>query len=260
MDDDSKTSFPHWFKWVGSFLSVFILIAIFTYFYHFARNGFGDPEEFAWFGDYLGGLITPILTFFTICLLVWSIHIQLLEFRLTREEMRNTRKELAQTAKAQSDSYDLQLVVNKQAQLVSSINHLYSDFIKISLNRIPSFSITFDKFLEIKTNSKFNIEHLSFMTQEEYTLIMTEVNNVRESKETPITAASESFIQIVRICTAICNITHELYSYTYSSNIAIYHRQKAQLINEKLLRAELITEQEFVRNEILLKRPKKLKI
>lgn len=41
-------------------------------------------------GDLLGGALNPILSFATICLLVWSIQIQLKELADTREELKKT--------------------------------------------------------------------------------------------------------------------------------------------------------------------------
>ena len=51
-----------------------------------------NKDNFGQIGDLLGGLVNPILTFFTIGLLVWSIQIQLKELKLTRQELSESAK------------------------------------------------------------------------------------------------------------------------------------------------------------------------
>lgn len=46
------------------------------YFYRFAGLGWGDPDRFGTFGDYVGGVLNPLLSSATIILLVLSFRVQ----------------------------------------------------------------------------------------------------------------------------------------------------------------------------------------
>lgn len=65
--------------------------AVIVYFVQFAGWGLGDQEAFALFGDFTGGVVNPILGFFTIIILVVSLLIQAQELKATREELAATK-------------------------------------------------------------------------------------------------------------------------------------------------------------------------
>ena len=71
-------------KWVLIFSGIALLL---FYFYNFFNTTILTQGSAAQFGDYLGGILNPILGFATVTLLVWSIQIQLRELKLTRDEM-----------------------------------------------------------------------------------------------------------------------------------------------------------------------------
>lgn len=77
-------------------VAVFILalIAILIVFGHYFRH-FGYPtatqEVFAQFGDYVGGILNPVLSFLTIALLIGSIVLQRMELGNVVEELNLTR-------------------------------------------------------------------------------------------------------------------------------------------------------------------------
>lgn len=81
--------------WVVISLAVAALLlsagAVFVYFVEFAGWGLGDQEAFALFGDFTGGVVNPILGFFTILILVVSLLIQAQELKATREELAATK-------------------------------------------------------------------------------------------------------------------------------------------------------------------------
>ncbi len=82
------------------------------------REGTDPAKKFDVFGpigDFFGGVINPILTFITICLLLQSIKIQTLELAATRSE-------LARTAKASEDMVKIQNVQIERA--IQSANAL----------------------------------------------------------------------------------------------------------------------------------------
>jgi hypothetical protein len=87
---------------VGLFI-ICILLGI----YFFKFNGsLGTNSDFGAFGDFLGGLLNPVLTFLTILLLIYSITFQLDELKETRKEIvrsRNDIKENNQINKSRAD-------------------------------------------------------------------------------------------------------------------------------------------------------------
>ena len=82
-------------KWV--LINIVSVLVIF-YFYNFYNTTMLTQESSAQFGDYFGGVLNPVLSFATICLLVWSIQIQLRELKLTRDELKLNTKSLQEQA------------------------------------------------------------------------------------------------------------------------------------------------------------------
>lgn len=95
--------------WVNVFL-LMGCIGVFAIFIWLLSTHLGSPNsenEIAVFsytksdlgtlGDLLGGVLNPILSFITICLLIWSIQIQIDELRETRKEMERSSNALEQT-------------------------------------------------------------------------------------------------------------------------------------------------------------------
>ncbi|MDT3319258.1 hypothetical protein Q4Q52_05685 [Shewanella sp. SP1S2-4] len=68
------------------FVALLALLLIGLYFLNF-HSGVPDQEKFGQFGDYLGGVLNPILGFATVILLVHSLKIQSKELSLTRDEL-----------------------------------------------------------------------------------------------------------------------------------------------------------------------------
>ncbi|WP_157933849.1 hypothetical protein [Alloalcanivorax mobilis] len=65
---------------------------IFFYFYRFRGLGLGGPESFALFGDFVGGVINPVLGFFTVFLLLISLRIQKRELAIANKEINESNK------------------------------------------------------------------------------------------------------------------------------------------------------------------------
>ncbi|MGJ8681504.1 hypothetical protein [Paraglaciecola sp.] len=76
-------------------------------------------------GDFIGGLLNPILTFTTVCLLVWSIHIQQKELSAATTEFRET-KELHRDNLYQEKQLSLVNRINANWDLlINSVQQLY---------------------------------------------------------------------------------------------------------------------------------------
>ena len=82
--------------------SVVLFGAIAYFIFHVAPSPL-KPSEIGQIGDFYGGLLNPLLTFFTIIFLIWSIRLQSRELAATREELTFTREEIKQTAKSHKE-------------------------------------------------------------------------------------------------------------------------------------------------------------
>lgn len=80
--------------WVNSLLAVTVLLAAFTLLVTLTFKHLVAPSDLAvysksdlgTFGDFLGGILNPILSSLTIVLLIWSIRVQLNELKISREQ------------------------------------------------------------------------------------------------------------------------------------------------------------------------------
>ncbi|MCL1048455.1 hypothetical protein L2755_02250 [Shewanella abyssi] len=84
------------FKWLILLLALVAACLNGLYFMNF-NNGWGNQADFGAFGDFLGGVLNPVLGFATVGLLIWSLKMQMEELSLSRKELALTRQELAET-------------------------------------------------------------------------------------------------------------------------------------------------------------------
>ena len=84
------------FKWLIILLSIVAACLLALYFMNF-NGGWGNQGDFGAFGDFLGGVLNPILGFATVGLLIWSLKLQMNELALSRQELALTRQELSET-------------------------------------------------------------------------------------------------------------------------------------------------------------------
>jgi hypothetical protein len=85
-------SVPIWIKATIAFLTLFALAVIGIYFIHFGLSGvLGDQEKFGQFGDYVGGLINPLLSFSSVLILLWSVRTQAQQLRASYEALHQSQ-------------------------------------------------------------------------------------------------------------------------------------------------------------------------
>ncbi|QYK02791.1 hypothetical protein [Shewanella psychrotolerans] len=84
------------FKWLIILLALLGACILALYFMNFSGS-WGNQADFGAFGDYVGGVLNPVLGFATVGLLVWSLKMQRDELSLSRQELALTRQELAET-------------------------------------------------------------------------------------------------------------------------------------------------------------------
>lgn len=122
------------------------LIILGIYFSNF-HNGFSDSKaDFGTFGDFVGGSLNPILAFFSLYAIIYTIKIQLVELEYTREEMTKSRE----AQEEQSESFKTQNLSIKQQTFENTffnMINLYNQVIKgLSLERKKEIS---DNFTEV---------------------------------------------------------------------------------------------------------------
>jgi len=97
---------------------------VMIYWFEFGNELASDKTSFAQFGDYIGGVLNPLLTFLTVVLLIFSISYQLDELGLTRQEI--TRQ-----ANAQEQNSSNQLAVAKRNEKIANLPILSDSLSKI---------------------------------------------------------------------------------------------------------------------------------
>lgn len=128
--DDELTDFHQFVKRIIIAICVFIVVLVGIHLYNFLLTGKADQASFAQFGDYIGGLLNPVLGFSTVLLLIYSIRIQAKELKntseelaLTREEMKLANEEAKRSAEAMVKQSQIMDRRDKLSATLALINH-----------------------------------------------------------------------------------------------------------------------------------------
>jgi hypothetical protein len=155
-------------------VGIIIWRALYIYLNQFPGD-YGDQAAFGAFGDYVGGLLNPVLSFFAVGLLIYSVIIQRKELALTRMELARTTIELSKSNEThmenlntQKQVFYTQCIVDELAIIDSSIEDigreaidLDKDGVKISYRN----ALRTDVYLENLTLNK--ADNKSFVKQQE---------------------------------------------------------------------------------------------
>jgi len=117
---------------IKSIILIFIITLIIVsyllikFYYNLISNENFEHEitKFAQLGDFLGGTLNPLIAFFTVILLIFTIYIQTKELEATREELEKSR--IAQ--QEQSKSLLLQNIATKQQMFENTFFKLSEQF------------------------------------------------------------------------------------------------------------------------------------
>ena len=135
------------------------LIVIAVHIYNFALTGKADQEAFAQFGDYLGGILNPILGFTTILLLIYSIQIQAKELKNAREEMKIANREAKRSSEAalkQAEYLHTRAIIDDTMRVISELENNLEQIFNINWE-VP----------ENYVSSKIHIPHIYVSTVNE---------------------------------------------------------------------------------------------
>ncbi|MBL4576757.1 MAG: hypothetical protein JKY51_11815 [Opitutaceae bacterium] len=89
---DSELSFNRLIETISIFVALGIMVVIGFYTLQFQNNPLGGTAAFGAFGDYIGGLVNPILGFSTVMLLIYSIRLQMKELRESTEALQASQE------------------------------------------------------------------------------------------------------------------------------------------------------------------------
>lgn len=133
------------FKWLILLLAIVAACLNALYFMNF-NGGWGNQADFGAFGDFLGGVLNPILGFATVGLLIWSLKMQMNELALTREQLSLTREELKETKE--------ETALSRQA-MEAQVTHLQKE---ASLNELMRLITDLRKQFQALCNSKIKTD------------------------------------------------------------------------------------------------------
>lgn len=252
-------NFPPQLKRILYAAIISFTVVLVIYFYHFHGKP-GDAEQFAFFGDFLGGALNPTLTFLTVFLLIWSIRVQMHELELTRNEMEMTRDELKNSSEAlnssqqaQNLSYQLQLKEVKRKQLSESLSEQYrlldeiwdKNLFELGNAGFITFNDIFDRGRHLNTGK-----------------VRAVTTNLAEMLDTNSEAYEDSHIagylrELQLIVCTISQFTSEMYNLTFLDSISVALFTKAKRINKKFLRLGILDQALYDKNIELIEIPKR---
>jgi hypothetical protein len=209
------------------------------YFSNF-NNGFGKQETFGQFGDFVGGVLNPFLTFLTIFLLVWSITIQVRELRSTNEQLKASREELANSAAALEQTktthelnHNLQLKQARRKELQDAFEYQYSIANDLFSQEIPIPKLLGGPITLYQLHERINdIKIFGLQTENSSSLALPP--KIRKS----ITEFSEQdknrhfYIQCKESVLELCSILNEFHKHIETTIVSIsYYRRTLKLLN-----------------------------
>lgn len=96
-DYDGLVRFVSWTPFIAGAV---LLVLVMAYIFAFYQNGWAkDQVTWGQFGDYIGGLLNPLVAGFALLALVASVRLQKAELAATREELKESRQAMQEQAK-----------------------------------------------------------------------------------------------------------------------------------------------------------------
>ncbi|PAR91420.1 hypothetical protein [Vibrio cholerae] len=121
-------------------VAVSVVLGIYIFYfgeYEISNN----PEKWGPFGDFFGGVLNPILAFFSFVALLYTIHIQQKELELTRVELSNSvsaQKKTADFARCQNEISERQIIELEKSEKKNDIYKIISTIDKKTLTLLNS--------------------------------------------------------------------------------------------------------------------------
>lgn len=134
------TRLPFTIKLLAWVIAILTFIILGIYFTHF-EGSLGDNNVFGTFGDFIGGTLNPLLSFFTIVLLIWSIRFQTDELSLSRQELVKSSKALDAAQLAHNENVKLQKREILRKQVHDAFEHHWNRYQSLLSSTMASSKI-----------------------------------------------------------------------------------------------------------------------
>lgn len=124
--DDSWISINISKVMIGLAIFAFVIIAIvyFVYFRNFSGSVSLKHDVWGTFGDFIGGVLNPILSFVAFIALLLTIVLQSHELKFTRYELRLSRE----TQQKSKESIEAQVIMMKDSATLSALGNIYTHY------------------------------------------------------------------------------------------------------------------------------------
>lgn len=116
--EDKNSAWPTWLVPIGFLIPVFAAV---SYVFAFKNHVAGGPGDWGTFGDFIGGISNPLLSFLTIILLVASLRLQARELKESTKAVKQSAEELSLTRKIHENQETLQIRDMIRPQLISEL-------------------------------------------------------------------------------------------------------------------------------------------
>lgn len=136
MSDKEKNEEQKYIKLVELMPKVAIALfvgAFIFYSFNFGSSLSAKTDVWGQFGDFIGGVINPIIGIITIFILALAYKAQRDELRETRNELRLSRIEQANASRALSDQNEIAIKRAQISELMEAARHLHAE-LKVSLS------------------------------------------------------------------------------------------------------------------------------
>jgi len=115
--DQDKQSNNRWLWWITPIGFLIPVVAAASYAIYFRGYEAGGPTEWGTFGDFIGGISNPLLSFLTIVLLLYSLRLQAKELKESTSAVKQSAAELNLTRRIYENQEILQIRENLRPQI-----------------------------------------------------------------------------------------------------------------------------------------------
>lgn len=127
----SEVEFERAKYWVPRIAIGIFIVIIILYFSRYIGNPMGSNSDLGAFGDFVGGVLNPLLTFGTILLLIYSITFQLDELKETRNEIKDSREEIKKSNEISTSNVEIQKTIFETERIIGELDNGKSLLINI---------------------------------------------------------------------------------------------------------------------------------
>lgn len=122
MDEHSQSSLPKWLIVLTAAGALVFVVAVVPYVLVFGSGQLSTSQDlWGQFGDYLAGTVGPLIAFLAFVGLLWTIHLNQRELRLTKDELELSREALQRNNKISASRAERERIEAEKNDLVKVI-------------------------------------------------------------------------------------------------------------------------------------------